>query len=112
ISVTITNFAPAPHAVVARYYSDATYAASSGAVAGVPATLDQMQVTGDGNFVLGFTNVSGAPFTVLSSTDVLAPVNEWTVLGQASELLPGQFQFSDVQALNRDAVRFYRLRSP
>jgi hypothetical protein len=112
ISVTITNFAPGPHAVVARYYSDATYAASSGAVMGVPASLNQMEVSMDGSFVIGFTNVSGAPFTVLSSTDVLAPVGEWTVLGQASEVLPGQFQYSDAQALNRDAVRFYRLRSP
>jgi hypothetical protein len=112
ISVTITNFAPGPHTVVARYYSDATYAASSAAVMGVPAILDQMQVMGDGTFVLGFTNVSGAPFTVLSSTDVLAPVSDWTVLGQASEILPGQFQYSDAHALNRDAVRFYMLRSP
>jgi len=112
ISVTITNFAPEPHAVVARYYSDANYAASIGAVAGVPATLDQMQVTGDGTFILGFTNISGAPFTVLSSTDLLAPISEWTVLGQASEVVPGQFQYSDAQALNRDAIRFYRLRSP
>src|SRR5262249_5764324 len=43
-SVVITNLAPGAYAVVARYYSDATYAASSGAVVGVPATLDQMQV--------------------------------------------------------------------
>ena len=62
-----------------------------------------MQVTADGTFVLGFTNISGAPFTVLSSTDVLAPVSDWTILGQASEILPGQFQYSDTQALNRDA---------
>jgi hypothetical protein len=112
VSVTITNFVPGPHAVVARYYSDANYAASSAAVAGVPTTLDRMEVTADGSFVLGFTNISGAPFTVLSSTDVVAPVSKWTVLGQASEVLPGQFQYSDVQALNRDAVRFYLLRSP
>jgi hypothetical protein len=81
-------------------------------VTGVPATLDQMRVTGDGTFVLGFTNISGAPFTVLRSTDVLAAVSEWTVLGQASEVLPGQFQYGDAQALHRDAVCFYRLRSP
>jgi hypothetical protein len=112
VSFTNTTFAPGTHAVTARYYSDANYAASSGAVTGVPATLNQMQVLGDGTFVIGFTNVSGAPFTVLSSTDLLAPVSGWTVLGQASEVLPGQFQYSDAQALNRDAVRFYRLRSP
>jgi hypothetical protein len=111
-SVVITNLSPGPHAVTARYYSDATSAASSGAVVGVSATLNQMQVLGDGTFVLGFTNISGAPFTVLSSTDVLAPVSQWAVLGQASEVLPGQFQYTDAQALNRDAVRFYLLRSP
>jgi hypothetical protein len=112
ISVTITNFAPGLHSVVARYYSDANYAASSGAIVGVPAIFDQMQVLGDGTFVLGFTNISGAPFTVLSSTDVLAPVSDWTILGHASEILPGQFQYSDARALNRDAIRFYWLRSP
>jgi hypothetical protein len=111
-TVMITNLTPGPHAVVARYYSDATFAASSGAVVGVPGTLDQTQLVGDGTFVIGFTNVSGAPFTVLSSTDLLAPISEWTVLGQASEVVPGQFQYSDAQALNRDAIRFYRLRSP
>lgn len=112
ISVTITNFAAGPHAVVARYYSDNTYASSSGAIVGVRTRVNQMQTTDDGTFVIGFTNVSGAPFAVLSSTDLLAPLSKWTVLGQASEILPGQFQYSDAQALNRDAVRFYRLRSP
>jgi hypothetical protein len=111
-SVTITNFPPGPHAVVARYVSDATYAASSGALTGVPATLDQLQVLNDGTFVLGFTNLSGAPFTVLSSTDPAAPLSQWTVLGQAGEVFPGRFQYSDALALSRDASRFYRLRSP
>jgi hypothetical protein len=111
-SVTLTNFPPGPHAVVARYVSDATYAASSGAVTGVPATLDQLQLLNDGTFVLGFTNVCGAPFTVLSSTDPAAPLSQWTVLGQAGEVFPGHFQYSDALALTRDASRFYRLRSP
>jgi hypothetical protein len=112
ISVTLTNFGPGPHAVMARYYSDRTYAASSGAIVGVPASVNQMQTMNDGTFVIGFTNISGAPFTVLSSTDLLAPVSQWAVLGQASEVFPGQFQYSDAQAANRDAARFYRLRSP
>jgi hypothetical protein len=111
-SVAITNLGPGPHAVTARYYSDVNYASSSGAIVGVAATLSQTEIMTDGSFVLGFTNVSGAPFSVLSSTDVFAPVSQWAVLGQASEVLPGQFQYSDAQALNRDAVRFYQLRSP
>jgi hypothetical protein len=111
-SVTLTNFPPGPHGVVARYVSDATYAASSGALTGVPATLGQLQLLDDGTFVLGFTNLCGAPFTVLSSTNVDAPLSQWTVLGQAGEVFPGQFQYSDALALTRDASRFYRLRSP
>ena len=111
-SVTITNFPPGPHAIFARYVSDATYAASSGAVTAVPATIDELQVLNDGTFVLGFTNLCGAPFTVLSSTDAAVPLSQWTVLGQAGEVFPGQFQYSDALAFTRDASRFYRLRSP
>jgi len=111
-SVTITNFPAGPHAIVARYVSDQTYAASSGALKGVPARIDQLQVLSNGTFILGFTNLIGAPFEVLSSTHPAAPVTHWTVLGRATEVFPGRFQYSDTQALNRDTVRFYRLRSP
>jgi hypothetical protein len=48
----------------------------------------------------------------LSSTNADAPLSQWAALGQAGEVFPGQFQYSDALALTRDASRFYRLRSP
>ncbi len=64
----------------------------------------------NGAFQLSFTNVSGAAFTVLSSTNLFLAATNWTVLGSATEIAPGQFRFTDPQATN-DPLRFYRVRS-
>src|SRR6266446_7391128 len=37
--------------------------------------------------------------------------NDWTSLGSATEISPGQFQFTDTQATNFPQ-RFYQIRSP
>jgi len=58
-----------------------------------------------------FNQTPGASFTVLTATNVSLPLSNWTVLGVATEIAPGQFQFNDPQATN-SAQRFYRLRSP
>jgi hypothetical protein len=58
-----------------------------------------------------FTNNVGALFGVLVSTNPALPLSNWTALGGALEVLPGQFQFTDPQATNTPR-RFYRLRSP
>jgi hypothetical protein len=39
------------------------------------------------------------------------PLSNWTTLGAATEVSPGQFQFTDPQATNTPQ-RFYRVRSP
>jgi hypothetical protein len=57
-----------------------------------------------------FTNTPGLGFTVLATTNVALPLSSWMVLGSATEILPGQFQFTDLQATN--TCRFYRVRSP
>jgi hypothetical protein len=58
-----------------------------------------------------FTNNAGALFGVLATTNPALPLSNWTALGGATEVAPGQFQFTDPQAAN-SARRFYRLRSP
>lgn len=63
----------------------------------------------DGNYRISFTNVSGAGFTALASTN-LATTN-WTTLGAATETAAGQFRFTDTQATNYSR-RFYRISSP
>jgi hypothetical protein len=57
------------------------------------------------------TNTSENTVTVLTTTNLLLPLTNWTVLGTVTDSPPGQFQFTDPQAANRP-MRFYRVRSP
>ena len=57
------------------------------------------------------TNTSEDTATVLTTTNLLLPLTNWTVLGTVTDNPPGQFQFSDPQATNHP-LRFYRVRSP
>ena len=59
---------------------------------------------------LTVTNVAGATFTVLSATNLAQPLNQWTVMGSATNVSPEIYQFSDPQATN--STRFYMIRSP
>jgi hypothetical protein len=65
----------------------------------------------DGSFGFSFTNTPGALFHVLSATNILAPVMNWTLLGQVSEVSSGEFEFVDPRASNAPGM-FYRVRSP
>jgi hypothetical protein len=64
-----------------------------------------------GPFVLGFTNNPGTSFTVLYSSNVSLPLGSWTPLGPATEISPGQYQFSDA-GVPTNSQRFFRVRSP
>ena len=63
-----------------------------------------------GTFQFAFTNTPGASFTVLTSTNIALPVDQWTSAGAAIETTPGNYHFTD-QTTN-SPQRFYRLRSP
>ena len=78
-----------------------------------PIVLAGLTVLGNGSFQFGFCNLTGGSFTVLGTTNVASPLNEWLNLGPALETLPasGQFQFIDPQTTN-NAQRFYSVRSP
>jgi hypothetical protein len=65
----------------------------------------------NGSCQFSFTNIAGALFDVLATTNVALPLSSWTVLGNATEVSPGQYQFTDSQAPN-NARRFYRVRWP
>jgi len=62
----------------------------------------------NGAFQCDFTNAVGALYGVLASTNVASPSSNWTALGGATEVAPGQFQFTDLQATNY-LQRFYRV---
>src|SRR5207244_2459322 len=63
-------------------------AASTPLQIGTPAKL------GNGGFQFGFINTPGASFSVLTVTNVSLPLSNWTLLGTATEIAPGQFQFT------------------
>jgi hypothetical protein len=76
-----------------------------------PPLLQPQLVAGGGSFQLAFTNNLGATFTVLGSTNIALPVSNWTALGPATEISPGQYQFTDPGVFtNRE--RYYLIRSP
>lgn len=65
----------------------------------------------NGVFQVSFTNRPGASPSVLGTTNAALPLPNWTALGTASEIAPGQFQFTHTAATNRPAF-FYRVLSP
>ena len=82
-------------------------------MAGNPGRITSVTRLGNGSLQVGFTNISGSTFSVLASTNVALPLNQWSDLGPAVETPPGsgQFQFSDAQATNFNR-RYYRVSSP
>lgn len=76
-----------------------------------PIVLSDSSVQADGTFQFSFANTPGTSFTVFGTADVTAPFTNWTALGKASEVSPGQFRFVDPQATN-NLQRYYRVRSP
>ena len=75
-----------------------------------PVTFASAVVT-PGGVQFAFTNTPGTTFTVLGTTDITQPVANWDVLGQAVEVSPGLFQWTDPDYANYD-FRFFSLRSP
>lgn len=64
-----------------------------------------------GSFHFNFFNATPISFTVLAATNVALPTSNWTVLGSATVITPGLYQFTDAQATNF-LQRFYQVRSP
>jgi acetyl esterase/lipase len=65
----------------------------------------------DGTVQFAFTSTPGASFTMLGASDPNLPVSSWTVLGPVTEVTPGEYQFTDLQATN-NPLQFYLLRQP
>lgn len=78
---------------------------------GLPSLLAGWPLPGSAAFRLTFTNIPGTSFSVWSSTNLLLQSNNWSFLGFAREIAPGQFQFNDPGSSNRPQ-EFYRVQSP
>jgi hypothetical protein len=64
-----------------------------------------------GGFQFSFTNTPAVSYTVLVSTNLALPQNNWTIIGTPVENPSGHFQFTDLSATS-GLQRFYRVRSP
>ncbi len=65
----------------------------------------------NGSFQFAFSNNDpGVSFTVLTTTNLLLPLTNWTVAGQATNTAPALFQFSTPATNNPGG--YYRVRSP
>jgi hypothetical protein len=65
----------------------------------------------NGAFVLSFTNVASAPFSVFASASLAPNPTNWTYLGAPVENPPGQYQFRDVSVAT-SRFKFYRVSLP
>jgi hypothetical protein len=61
----------------------------------------------DGHPLLQFTGVAGQPYLVQASTNL----TDWTVIGTATDLGDGKFEFADPDWTNYSAC-FYRIVLP
>lgn len=78
---------------------------------GTPAILLNPHTLPDGSFAFTFTNRPGAFFEVMTTTNLNLPLLNWTSSGTATEISPGQYQFTDTMATN-SPTRFYRVWTP
>jgi hypothetical protein len=73
-------------------------------------TLLSLSKLAVGTIQFTFRNTPGLNFSVLTTTNLAVPVNEWTSAGAAAETSPGHYQFTD--ATPDSPQRFYGVRSP
>jgi hypothetical protein len=76
-----------------------------------PIILTHLTLLPGGAFQFGFTNVPGMSFTAYGTTNLALIFTNWTRLGSATEILSGQFQFTDLSGTGNQK-RFYRVTSP
>jgi GH25 family lysozyme M1 (1,4-beta-N-acetylmuramidase)/N-acetylneuraminic acid mutarotase len=62
-------------------------------------------------FNLSFTNVPGTHFSLLSTTNLVTPLSNWTLVKGFTEISPGEFQVVDGSATNVP-TQYYRVTSP
>jgi hypothetical protein len=76
-----------------------------------PPLLSNPTLAGNGHLQFSFGGSAGVNYTVLSSTNLFTPLDDWTTLGFATETSPGQFRFSD--PLPPDSPEhYYRVKYP
>jgi hypothetical protein len=73
--------------------------------------LVRLQFSSTGAFRFFYTNVDAIAFSVLATTNIATPEADWEILGSASHIGGGVYQFIDFNAPNHPR-RFYKVRTP
>ena len=102
---------PAGYALATMFVNGVPGDASIVRIDPPPIVLFGSTILPNGDFKFWFTNTPGQTFSVLAATNVAQPLNTWTAVGAASEVLAGQYEYTDPQTLSYPA-RFYRVLSP
>jgi hypothetical protein len=79
-------------------------------VVATPAWLSLAKLS-DEKVRITFRDTPGLSFSVLTTTDLAIPVNQWPSVGIAVETSPGHYLFTDSSTANV-SQRFFRVRSP
>jgi hypothetical protein len=75
-----------------------------------PAVTSTVTLSGK-QIQFAYSNTPGVPGTIVATTNLSLALTNWPTLGVATEISPGQFQFTDPQSTT-NPQRFYRIRSP
>lgn len=117
VSGTITNTLPGNYVLTYRGYNSfgglSAPQTRTVIVTAPPAPpfLTGLTTLNNGGRQFNFTNATPTSFTVLATTNLALPTSAWTVLGPATQLAPGIYQFTDLEATNH-LQRYYQVRAP
>jgi hypothetical protein len=112
VSLPVTNFPPG-YALATVFVNGIQSRSGILLLAPTPTSIRLVNAArlSNGAFQFGFTNTPGAVFTALATTDLSLGPSAWSVLGGATEVSDGHFQFVDTQATSYPR-RVYQVRSP
>lgn len=77
----------------------------------IPFSLTNLTLLPEQGFQFSFTNTPGALCNVYGTTNLSIPQTNWDWLGEATEISPGQFQFSEAVGTGK-AARYFHVMSP
>ena len=75
-----------------------------------PVAITGGTALGNGTFQLSFTGPASQPFRILSTTNLLLPLTNWTAL-TTGNFNGGIINFTDAAATSQ-LIQFYRVASP
>ena len=107
-SVLLQGSGPKTIVVAATGYSAATVTQAISGVA--PPILGGLSLSG-GALELTFTSTPSLTFTVIGTTNLTLPLNQWQILGYPTESPAGNYQFTDPSPATNTAL-FYTVIQP